>query len=613
VILLIKRIASSFLLILIIISVFIRHHALSYSIKPIIISEGKFSPGDNPLWRDPLYDDSLWKKIEIPGSWQSYGFKPSNGVGWYRLHFYMPNFKENFEVGVSLGFVGDSEEVFVNGIWIGAYGRVGNRFVDATNVERLYKIPSGVLKSGKDNLIAVRVMNTYGLGGIYRGIVRIGDYRELLIDKLNRDIIRKSIEVSTIMALFIIIFTWAFLYVFGMRNKEYLFFGLFLLCFLIPFTLDGLMFYDTGLKSSLVQQIIYGCYSLLPPLLLLFIVFSLNYRLNLFIKGLLAFSFAHAITIFLFGTLNYRIANIISLLWVIEIIAFMVCGIHVMFVSRKKIMEHKMVIFGILSFYLIGFIEIVTYFNWNTKSLTNYYGIVILIPFILSTISIMTRRFIQIRQREKLLLRHVLSAYEEERQRIARDIHDGPLQSLLAMRLYMLALNKKMADGTPFAKDELLKVISEIANTTEELRNIINGLCPSFLKKFGIGECLRLYGRVFQERTGIRTEVDINDEIEISPEIKLHIFRICQEALSNVFRHSGADRTNITLKKYNNKVILKIKDNGIGFKKRYSNESQKGGFGLNNIRERTSLLGGIFNITTPKEGGTEVIVEVPLK
>ena len=188
-----------------------------------------------------------------------------------------------------LGRIGDADEVFLNGVKIGGEGLIGERFVEATKVERLYKIPSGLLRDNDANILSVRVMNTYLNGGIFDKNCMIGDYNTLQLEKFRRDKYILIIEFCffTFFAIFFI--TCLFFYIKGLRDREYLYFWVFTSLYSILFILGSLSFYNTGMKTPIVQQAITSLASLLPASLVLLLINVYKEKLTFYAKGLLLF------------------------------------------------------------------------------------------------------------------------------------------------------------------------------------------------------------------------------------------------------------------------------------------------------------------------------------
>jgi hypothetical protein len=138
----------------------------------------RFKTGDSEQWKDPEFDDHTWNKIFVPAYWETEGYSYYDGFGWYRLHFRIsPELAEKTLV-LLLGKIDDLDETYINGEMIGHTGRIrSDARRNTRNGEytalRAYTIPSGVLKSGTDNIIAVRVWDGGQAGGIYQGPVGI--------------------------------------------------------------------------------------------------------------------------------------------------------------------------------------------------------------------------------------------------------------------------------------------------------------------------------------------------------------------------------------------------------------------------------------------------------
>lgn len=140
-----------------------------------LFGKWKFHLFDKPEWSAEKLDESDWEDIIVPSSWESQGYREYDGFAWYRKTFKLPaNFKEDDMVLV-LGKIDDMDEVFVNGKFIGGTGKIERKW--ASNDEhakyRTYSIPEGILKAGSENVIAVRVYDQVGTGGIYEGPITL--------------------------------------------------------------------------------------------------------------------------------------------------------------------------------------------------------------------------------------------------------------------------------------------------------------------------------------------------------------------------------------------------------------------------------------------------------
>jgi hypothetical protein len=140
-----------------------------------LFGKWKFHLFDNPEWSGEMLDDSKWEDIIVPASWESQGFKEYDGFAWYRKSFKLPDNFKNDDLVLLLGKIDDMDEVFVNGKLIGSTGNIERKW--ASNNEyskyRTYSVPDGLLRPGKNNVIAVRVYDQEQVGGIYEGPITL--------------------------------------------------------------------------------------------------------------------------------------------------------------------------------------------------------------------------------------------------------------------------------------------------------------------------------------------------------------------------------------------------------------------------------------------------------
>lgn len=218
-------------------------------------------------------------------------------------------------------------------------------------------------------------------------------------------------------------------------------------------------------------------------------------------------------------------------------------------------------------------------------------------------------------QREQLraLAAHVESVREDERVRIAREIHDELGQALTCMSMDLAFLEKQLPKGKGSEKAEarLAALSSMIKETVQTVRRISAELRPSILDDLGLAAAVEWLGRDFETRTGLRCSVSVPGNIELPPGKSIVIFRMCQEALTNVARHAKASQVSIDLVEADGQITLEVSDNGRGISEQ---EMQKqASFGLLGMRERAALLGGEATITGQPGKGTRVVVQIPVQ
>jgi PAS domain S-box-containing protein len=211
----------------------------------------------------------------------------------------------------------------------------------------------------------------------------------------------------------------------------------------------------------------------------------------------------------------------------------------------------------------------------------------------------------------RVLSNQLLSAEEKERKRIARELHDGIGQALSAIKFSVEnALLEQHAADNPIDLGSLEAVIPLTQKTIEEVRRIVKDLRPSILDDLGILATIRWFCREFQNvYAGIRIETTIGvEENDVSPYLKTTIYRIMQEALNNVAKHSQASFVHLQLKKNESHLNLSIQDNGRGFNldKAMALKTSRRGFGLASMRERAELSGATFKIDAAPGEGTKI-------
>lgn len=210
----------------------------------------------------------------------------------------------------------------------------------------------------------------------------------------------------------------------------------------------------------------------------------------------------------------------------------------------------------------------------------------------------------------------IIEAQEEERHRLARDIHDGPAQSLASIAI-KAELSEKLLEKEPLkAKEELndLKIVTR--NTLKEIRKIIYDLRPMSLDDLGLKPTLDRHVYNFMKNTGINVELKVIGEInKLDSAIEIALFRIIQEGLNNVLRHSKANNVNIMIENTEERINMSISDNGIGFNIKEKMESvdyTTGGYGLMSMKERVEMLGGEITIRSFPGRGTRIFLHIPL-
>ncbi|MGW8225880.1 MAG: sensor histidine kinase [Anaerolineales bacterium] len=210
------------------------------------------------------------------------------------------------------------------------------------------------------------------------------------------------------------------------------------------------------------------------------------------------------------------------------------------------------------------------------------------------------------------MLRRIVAAQESERQRIARELHDETGQALTAIGLGLRGVASSLPSdgGKPIQNLHQLEQLVE--HSLMELQRLISDLRPSHLDDLGLGAALRWYAGEIENRLPLEVSVAVQDEkSELSTEVKTTLFRITQEALTNVIKHSAANQVKVSLAYQFDGVRLEVVDDGVGFDRKAMQSFDRPAWGLIGMQERASLLGGTFEINSYPGKGTRVSVYIP--
>jgi len=198
---------------------------------------------------------------------------------------------------------------------------------------------------------------------------------------------------------------------------------------------------------------------------------------------------------------------------------------------------------------------------------------------------------------------------EEERVRIARELHDELGQLLTGIRMELSWLGSRLSPEQPTLSGKITAIKGQIDQTIASVRRISSDLRPSVLDDLGFAAAAAWYVDQFSARTGLKvTLVLSDDDPEQGGEVATALFRVLQESLTNVARHAKATKVEVRLVLHNDEWILSIKDDGVGF---IHDSRKQTGFGLVGMRERVQILNGRFCIKTAP--GTGTLIEIALR
>jgi signal transduction histidine kinase len=205
-------------------------------------------------------------------------------------------------------------------------------------------------------------------------------------------------------------------------------------------------------------------------------------------------------------------------------------------------------------------------------------------------------------------VRRVVQAQELERRRLARELHDETGQALTSILLGLRSI--RAAAGTHEAEEAEASLRELVVQALQDVRSLAVELRPSALDDFGLAPALERLASTFQERSGIATRLESGlGETRLPPEVETVLYRLVQEALTNVVKHAGASGVGIVLTRQEDGVGVVVEDDGAGFAQA---DVREGALGLVGMRERLALLDGTLAVESTPGGGTTLVAHVPL-
>jgi signal transduction histidine kinase len=229
------------------------------------------------------------------------------------------------------------------------------------------------------------------------------------------------------------------------------------------------------------------------------------------------------------------------------------------------------------------------------------------------------RLYEQVQEKEELrgrLLERVVAAQEEERKRLARDLHDQTGQRLTALALGLSSVNELLDRNPALARERLKELEGMSAGAIDDLRQFVADLRPSLLDDLGLVAALRQTAKQTEERSNVTIEFNLSGQRRrLRSQFETVLYRIAQEALNNTVRHAQATRATIDLNFGEKAVALTIEDNGRGFEpvSVLKPQAQVRAWGLLGMQERVALVGGTFEIESAPGRGTRLVAEIPLE
>jgi len=217
----------------------------------------------------------------------------------------------------------------------------------------------------------------------------------------------------------------------------------------------------------------------------------------------------------------------------------------------------------------------------------------------------------QTNEQLRQLTTHLQKIREEERKRIGREIHDDLGQQLTAIKMDVAWVDKKIPAETTLIKSKLKNIITLLDGSNQSIRRILTELRPGILDDYGLLEALDWHGRQFTANTGIQVTINTNEsEIKLSEPIATCLFRVYQEALTNISKHAHADKAIVSINLNDETIFMHINDNGRGFDDH--SQKKRTSFGILGMKERVHSVKGDFELSSKPGMGTKISITIPL-
>jgi two-component system sensor histidine kinase UhpB len=228
----------------------------------------------------------------------------------------------------------------------------------------------------------------------------------------------------------------------------------------------------------------------------------------------------------------------------------------------------------------------------------------------------LVQRLAEGEKRFRLISKGILRVQEAERGRISRELHDGVGQSLTALKIQLELLEQSAAGKESALSLPLAELRELVDRSLQEVRQISHLLRPQMLDELGLLPTLRWLARTFQKRTGIEVELVAEGMDErTDPDVENLVFRLVQEALTNVAKHARAPTARVHLRRAGGRLFLRVEDRGAGFDAAefLRSTDEERGLGLRGMRDRVHLFAGRFTLSSQPGAGTAIEVEVSLE
>lgn len=544
-----------------------------------------------------------WKPHSVPGLIQDTHYWALDGRLWYRLLFDADTVAQKTAIGLLLGRILEANTVWLNKYLLGKNGLVdsnGSHIISDVHSLRYYNIPRKLLKE-KNNVLLIEIQSLSTGFGITSGPVGIAHsgpawrYKA----KTERPVLFAQGGLLVLMLISLVV---GLLTLFALRRvnaEHFAFISLFLLAF-VTFGIDSLLFYQSGLKTELLQRIGYVFGLSIPIPLIIYTRVLMGLRFSFYSRLLIGSNAISCIALFFVSSiiLYWMILIFIILLMLLTIIHLFMIGIPAI---KKGNLTVCSVLIGIISFVIsIALYAVTDPVGPWLRSDELGMGLLmlsLLVGYILKLMSMQN----QLRDMSLKLV----NISEQERKHLARELHDGINQRLATVRLRL------QMSASRNHEPELETLSGELLIAMDEMDRVVQGLQPYNLEHHSLAQAMQLEAGGLNSVRGLNIDISAED-IKLPKKLAQHLYRIFQESVQNALKHAEADHIQVDFFRKRNQLTLSIHDDGHGFDQTKP-QKQRFGIGMISLRERVSLIGGILHIESHKEKGTHVFVQVDIE
>lgn len=571
----------------------------------------KYIFADSKNFAAPGFDDSDWSEIS-PGlhpRWAEIGGAPGDDVKWDRIRFRLTAQNVLRNPALQIGVFSGGDEVWLNGVKIGATNNLSPRYPSwqihtSRASPRVYVIPEGLLKE-EENLLAIRQARFGGeQAGVLTGPFRIVEFAVATTESADRHARFLAISAVFVFLSVLIAVVVALLLVAGQWSAQMLWLFATVWCFMPSAVLGSALAAELGIVAhGLVHIYAIKLAALSTAPLLGFVARTLEIRLGALAWGLQVLSVVLFLTPPVGPPWYADIVRILISIWgFLAILSFALMllwaargALRRQVASLPLLMGMAAIFAGISVDFLAGGNPLAAQVGISGTDLS-----VIVFQFSLLVVAALSHR--EIARSLETAQSNVLTAQEQERRRIARDIHDGVGQWLTTIKLKLQMI--RAGHGGDQTRQDMAEVVSHVDEAISDTRRIAHDLSPVMIEREGLLAAMRSHADHVAGRGGVDVHIDADETLSFNLTAQGHLYRIFQEAIANSTRHGHASKIVVSLQTKGADIRLVIEDNGVGL----SDDRDFSGLGLASIKERAMLIAAEAHFSKARSGGTKLVV-----